>query len=89
MVMKFPGSDYQGQVYLICCAQQGQLIPFWLLYFPMIKGAVNFYMYTLSSEEHRRRVTRDNTDVTISTRTASKASFVVIGGTQTVNGDYE
>ncbi len=43
-------------VYLICCAQQGQLFPYWFLYFPMINGAVNFYMYTLSSEEYRRRV---------------------------------
>ena len=46
----------------------------------MINEAVNFYMYTLSSDEHRRRVTRDNTDVTMSTTAASKASFVVIGG---------
>ncbi len=57
ITVTYSASFLPQNVYPICCVQKCQFIPIWLQYFPMIDRAVNFYMYTLSSDEHRRTVT--------------------------------
>ncbi len=43
-------------VFSICCIEKRSDLPFWIKIFPMINSSVNFYMYTLTSGEYRKRV---------------------------------
>ncbi len=43
-------------VYVWCCVEHSLEIPLWMWYFPLLNYSVNFYVYTLASEEYRRRV---------------------------------